>query len=120
MLAPEPELAEPLDAPVPDDDVPVLELPDELELLVVLLVGTGQRRGHRARREQAGDADGGGRGVQPAPAALPLRDGPRDMPRRPVAARCSVTVVPAVHNRSVASLVVGVVEIASQQTMSFP
>jgi hypothetical protein len=36
VLAPEPELAEPpLDAPVPDDDVPVLVLPDELVVLCV-------------------------------------------------------------------------------------
>jgi hypothetical protein len=36
LLAPEPELAEPpLDAPVPDDDVPVLVLPDELVVLCV-------------------------------------------------------------------------------------
>jgi hypothetical protein len=42
VLAPEPELAEPpLDAPVPDDDVPVLLLPDELELLVALCVEPG-------------------------------------------------------------------------------
>jgi hypothetical protein len=42
VLAPEPGLAEPpLDAPVPDDDVPVLWLPDELELLVVLCVEPG-------------------------------------------------------------------------------
>jgi hypothetical protein len=42
VLAPAPELAEPpLDAPVPDDDVPVLVLPDELELLVVLCVEPG-------------------------------------------------------------------------------
>jgi len=42
MLAPEPELAEPLlDAPVPDDDVPVLLLPDELELPVVVCVEPG-------------------------------------------------------------------------------
>ena len=42
VLAPDPELAEPpLDAPVPDDDVPVLVLPDELELLVVLCVEPG-------------------------------------------------------------------------------
>ena len=41
-LAPEPGLAEPpLDAPVPDDDVPVLLVPDELELLVVLRVEPG-------------------------------------------------------------------------------
>jgi hypothetical protein len=42
VLAPDPELAEPpLVAPVPDDDVPVLVLPDELELLVVLCVEPG-------------------------------------------------------------------------------
>ena len=42
VLAPEPELAEPpLDAPVPDDDVPAALLPDELELLVVLCVEPG-------------------------------------------------------------------------------
>jgi len=42
VLAPEPELAEPLlDAPVPDDDVPVLLLPDELELPVVVCVEPG-------------------------------------------------------------------------------
>jgi hypothetical protein len=42
VLAPEPELAEPpLDAPVPDDDVPAALLPDELELLVVVCVEPG-------------------------------------------------------------------------------
>jgi hypothetical protein len=42
VLAPEPELAEPpLDAPVPDDDVPAALLPDELELLVALCVEPG-------------------------------------------------------------------------------
>jgi hypothetical protein len=42
VLAPESELAEPpLDAPVPDDDVPAALLPGELELLVVLCVEPG-------------------------------------------------------------------------------
>ena len=42
VLVPEPELAEPpLDAPVPDDDVPVLLLPDEPELPVVVCVEPG-------------------------------------------------------------------------------
>ena len=41
VLAPEPELDEPPEAPVPDDDAPVLVLPDELELLVALCVEPG-------------------------------------------------------------------------------
>jgi len=42
VLAPEPELAEPpLDAPVPDDDVPAALLADELELPVVVCVEPG-------------------------------------------------------------------------------
>lgn len=42
VLAPAPGLAEPpLDAPVPDDDVPAALLPDELELLVVACVEPG-------------------------------------------------------------------------------
>lgn len=42
VLAPEPGVAEPpLDAPVPDDDVPAALPPDELELLVVACVEPG-------------------------------------------------------------------------------
>ena len=104
---------------MPDDDVPVLLLPDELELLVVLCVEPGST---------AATAPAASRLATPtvAVAVFSLRR-PRS---RSATARetcraapwprgSSVTVVPAVHNRSVASLVVGVVEIASQQTMSF-